>query len=226
MSWVSAIAGGLIGGYGQYRANKETAASTARQMAFQERMSNTAHQRQMADMKKAGLNPILSGKYGGASSPAGASYVAQNIGGAATQGAAQVSSARASAEQARSTRINADIKNRTLQYLKSNNLTMEQIQYTVKNVLGSKILNTFEMAGQGRANELKGPYKQLGLVMERSLREAGIMKGGRGNVAYRLNGDGLAKLIYNTVKAAGQLNIEIGTKALEDLWPKIQEMVK
>jgi len=88
----SVVLGG-ISAFGGYRANKETKSSTARQVAFQERMSNTAHQRQVKDLRAAGINPILSAKLGGASTPQGASYTARNIGADFTQGFSQGSSA-------------------------------------------------------------------------------------------------------------------------------------
>lgn len=55
------------------RANEANVALNEKQMRFQERMSNTAYQRAMLDMKKAGLNPMLAFQQGGASVPNGAS---------------------------------------------------------------------------------------------------------------------------------------------------------
>jgi len=103
MDWsaIASFGGDLVGGLlNQRSANK--------QMGFQERMSSTAYQRAMQDMKLAGLNPMLAAKQGGASTPGGASaQFNTKMGSSAVQAYqqnrmtdAQVSLANAQANQA------------------------------------------------------------------------------------------------------------------------------
>jgi len=85
----------------EYLQNKAQAYNTVeaqKNRDFQQMMSSTAYQRSMADMKAAGLNPILAYAQGGASTPGGSSGSISGGGGhAGASGAASAGAASAGA---------------------------------------------------------------------------------------------------------------------------------
>lgn len=77
------IALSAVPGIGQFMGAEATNTANAQQaqqqMDFQREMSNTAHQREVTDLKAAGLNPMLSAMGGsGASTPSGAQATMEN----------------------------------------------------------------------------------------------------------------------------------------------------
>ena len=100
------LVGGAIGLFGAERQNVQSARAAQRMMDFQERMYKNRYTYQMADMRRAGLNPMLAFWQSPPGAPGGASYSPVNIGAPLGAGLARgVSSALASK------RLGEDVKN-------------------------------------------------------------------------------------------------------------------
>ena len=169
-SWGS-LAPSAIGAVGSYlgasEANKASAAQAEKQMSFQERLSNTAHQREVKDLIAAGLNPMLSAKLGGASSPAGAMAPVQNVLGQATASAAQnyqlETQAKLIRAQEKATLEQADYTNVQklveLTKMPGHEKYARQIEATIGSLIGSAEAS----AASARYNQALGKLAEQGI---------------------------------------------------------------
>lgn len=147
-------------------ASKTARDSAKRQMRFQENMSNTAYQRAMEDMRKAGLNPILAGKLGGASTPTGAMAMTPDFGGTSAKAVSnynlrQMQKAQISTQNATARGMDLDnkMKEMDIKSLQQKGLSPldhkhSPILNTGPSILLNKFLNFLEKSKQSNAKEL------------------------------------------------------------------------
>lgn len=161
-------AANFVGGVLQRKQDK---AEASRNRFFQEHMSSTSYQRAVADMRAAGLNPMLAYQQGGASSPSGAmAAAAPNLGEAITRGrqaeqqrnlaTAQevqaISGSKAQVANARLLKTEEKIRQEKLQQekqttamLKRKDMSLPELQYSPKNLLGTQAIGAIERMIQG-----------------------------------------------------------------------------
>lgn len=147
----AAIVGGLLSNKGQKDANEANVQLGEAQMRFQERMSNSAYQRAVLDMQKAGLSPMLAYSQGGASTPAGAMPQVQNALGAGVNSANQAFQTIAGLQQVQLNQSQA--QQAVAQTAKIKSETLEQ---QVNNAAKLAEIRKTELEGKGKEEEIPG----------------------------------------------------------------------
>ena len=170
-SWSSLMpsAVGAVGSYiGAEQTNKASAEQAQKQMDFQERMSSSAHQREVKDLIAAGLNPMLSAKLGGASSPAGAMAPVQNVLGQATASASQnyqlESQAKLIRAQETNTLAQADLTNTNNLVELSKMPGYQKYGEQVDALIKMQLNNALASAAQARQQQALGALTEKGIA--------------------------------------------------------------
>lgn len=131
---------GLLGQRSQKKTNQQQIGLSREQMAFQERMSNTAYQRAMADMKKAGINPIMVSKLGGASTPAGAMAQIKDPTQAGMQAALNSAQVQSAISTAQHQQANARLAKQNADYFDKKSFGSNVLNARPMNILLTEIL--------------------------------------------------------------------------------------
>lgn len=208
---IAGIGSGIANFVGGLFQNSAQQQSADKQMAFQKEMSDTSYQRGMADMKAAGLNPILAYSQGGASSAAGAQANVTNPGEAFSKGVESGSNSAVKAQSMApqieniksSTALNVAQTNKAMAEAKQTNLnsaitaatTNDQIQKWMWEA--GKSSNEFE-EGVPRAQSAKIEKGYLDSPVGRTARTMAIAGGDADKMTSALKNAGA--LISNTFK--------------------------
>lgn len=168
-----ALAVGAASAYGAYMnsqaqsdANRSNVKMAREQMAFQEKMSSTAHQRQVSDLRAAGLNPMLSVN-AGASAPTGASTTVQSTrpGDALSEGMSSAMEVKRikQADRAQDTQIKA-----TESSIGLNDATKEKMVEEKAVLQSVNRKNTFEVKNNQKIFDINEPILRAKAIAEQA----------------------------------------------------------